>query len=383
MTKFNLDTSPVVLKAADFKSLLDALHAQGWETIGPRIRDGAVVFESIQNATELPVGWGDEQSEGKYRLHQSSDGRLFGYNVGPMSAKPFLHASRAELWRGQSDLKQATSPTKIMRKTALVGIRPCDLQAIFKQDDILLRGTFQDALYAARRRNLFLIVVECTRAGGTCFCKSTGTGPQATAEFDLALTEIKHDGGHWFLLRAGSRSGSELLKQLIVQEATPEQIQQARGMTEDAAQQMGRELETEDLRDILVRETENPRWEQIATRCLGCGNCTSVCPTCFCITTEDSVSLDGFTATREQRWDSCFTLDHSYMHGGSVRQSAKSRYRQWVMHKFATWHDQFGTSGCVGCGRCITWCPAGIDITAEIAAIRTPANQEEALDENN
>ena len=95
-----------------------------------------------------------------------------------------------------------------------------------------------------------------------------------------------------------------------------------------------------------------------------------VCPTCFCTTVEDHSDLAGETAERVRSWDSCFTLDFSYVHGGSVRTETQSRYRQWMTHKLASWIDQFGTSGCVGCGRCITWCPVGIDITEEAAAIR-------------
>jgi len=85
---------------------------------------------------------------------------------------------------------------------------------------------------------------------------------------------------------------------------------------------------------------------------------------------EDSSDLSGAQAERWRRWDSCFSLDHSQLHGGSVRSTTRARYRQWMTHKLANWIDQFGTSGCVGCGRCITWCPVGIDITEEVAAIR-------------
>jgi sulfhydrogenase subunit beta (sulfur reductase) len=108
----------------------------------------------------------------------------------------------------------------------------------------------------------------------------------------------------------------------------------------------------------------------VASRCLGCANCTLACPTCFCASVSDTTDLEGETAARVRRWDSCFTLDHSYIHGGSVRASLRARYRQWLTHKLASWIDQFGVSGCVGCGRCITWCPVGIDITEEVAAIR-------------
>jgi formate hydrogenlyase subunit 6/NADH:ubiquinone oxidoreductase subunit I len=107
----------------------------------------------------------------------------------------------------------------------------------------------------------------------------------------------------------------------------------------------------------------------VAQRCLACTNCTLVCPTCFCVAVEDTTDLAGDHVERHRRWDSCFTAGHSYVHGGSVHASTASRYRQWMTHKLSTWFDQFGSSGCVGCGRCIAWCPAAIDITEEAAAI--------------
>jgi ferredoxin len=94
-----------------------------------------------------------------------------------------------------------------------------------------------------------------------------------------------------------------------------------------------------------------------------------VCPTCFCTTPEDITDVTGEHAERWERWASCFELDFSYLHGGSVRQSGVGRYRHWITHKLSTWYDQFGHSGCVGCGRCIAWCPVGIDITEEAARL--------------
>jgi ferredoxin len=99
------------------------------------------------------------------------------------------------------------------------------------------------------------------------------------------------------------------------------------------------------------------------------------CPTCFCTTVDDVTDLTGSQAVRSRRWDSCFSMDFSYIHGGSVRSSGASRYRQWLTHKLASWQDQFGASGCVGCGRCITWCPVGIDLTEEVEAIRQDAER--------
>jgi Fe-S-cluster-containing hydrogenase component 2 len=133
-----------------------------------------------------------------------------------------------------------------------------------------------------------------------------------------------------------------------------------------------------DLRTLLIDSRESAHWQDVADRCLTCGNCTMVCPTCFCTTTEDTTDLTGQRTERSQRWASCFELDFSYLHGGSVRVSGESRYRQWITHKLSSWHDQFGNSGCVGCGRCIAWCPTGIDITAEVAALA--AEQSAATD---
>jgi ferredoxin len=144
----------------------------------------------------------------------------------------------------------------------------------------------------------------------------------------------------------------------------------AAAVVAQTASQMGRSLDTAGIKELLQGNPNHPRWDEVAERCLTCGNCTMVCPTCFCTTVEDHNDLTGTSAERVRKWDSCFTLDFSYVHGGSVRNSNKSRYRQWMTHKLASWIDQFGTSGCVGCGRCVTWCPVGIDITAEVAAIR-------------
>ncbi len=98
-----------------------------------------------------------------------------------------------------------------------------------------------------------------------------------------------------------------------------------------------------------------------------------MCPTCFCTDTEDVTDLTGDHAERWRRWDSCFSLDFSFVHGGTIRSSTRSRYRQWLTHKLGTWWAQFGESGCVGCGRCIAWCPVGIDLTEEVAALETAA----------
>lgn len=144
-------------------------------------------------------------------------------------------------------------------------------------------------------------------------------------------------------------------------------------MVARTAETLTRTLDTDGIRDLLFDNLDHPRWDEVASRCLACTNCTLVCPTCFCSTVEDTTDLTGGVAERWQTWDSCFTMDFSYIHGGSVRKTHRARYRQWLTHKLASWIDQFGTSGCVGCGRCITWCPVGIDLTEEVRALRESA----------
>jgi formate hydrogenlyase subunit 6/NADH:ubiquinone oxidoreductase subunit I len=238
------------------------------------------------------------------------------------------------------------------------------------QDRVFLQGEYRDPTYQARRKKIFVVAVNCGQAGGTCFCVSMNTGPQVTFGFDLALTEVLENGRHYFVVEVGSEPGAEVLGEVPFREAGVVEIEAAADIVARTATQMGRSMDTTDIKELLYRNYEHPRWDDVAARCLTCANCTMVCPTCFCTTVEDVTDLTGERAERWRKWDSCFTMDFSYIHGGSIRSSARARYRQWMTHKLATWIDQFGTSGCVGCGRCITWCPVGIDITEEVRAIR-------------
>lgn len=354
------------------QALLDALRGRGYRVIGPMLRDRAIVYDDIASVADLPEGWSDEQDGGYYRLKRRDDDALFGYAVGPHSWKQFLHPPALPLWRAEKrdrgfDIaRESGAPPRF----ALIGVRSCELHAIAIQDRVFLSGPYVDPHYRARREGTFIVAVNCSHAGGTCFCVSMDTGPKAESGFDLALTEIAADGRYTFLLEVGTEAGAQVLSEIPHEPAQSEDIAQAEAVVARTAASMGRRMEADGLRDLLLRNMQHPRWDDVAERCLTCGNCTMVCPTCFCTTVEDASDVSGQLATRARRWDSCFTMDFSYIHGGSVRSSARSRYRQWMTHKLATWHDQFGISGCVGCGRCITWCPVGIDITEEVRAIR-------------
>ena len=375
------EETSLIIERDQFQALLDALQARGFQTIGPKVQEGSIIYDELTSIDDLPAGWSDQQEAGAYRLIRRDDEALFGYNVGPHSWKQFLHPPALRLLQIESVAGNLTftegepeAPTY-----AFIGVRACDLQAIAVQDRVFLDGEYADPSYRSRRQRAFVVAVNCGQAGSTCFCASMGTGPKVIDGFDLSLTEIVQQDGHRFLVEVGSERGAELMREISHRGASDAEMETAEQIVQQAAGQMGRRMETAGIKELLYRNRDNARWEEVASRCLTCTNCTMVCPTCFCTTTEDVTDLDGGRAERWRKWDSCFTLDFSYIHGGSIRRSTAARYRQWLTHKLAAWIDQFGQSGCVGCGRCITWCPVGIDITEEVAAIRAsePASATE------
>jgi ferredoxin len=353
-------------------ALIDALRGRGFTVIGPTLKSQAIVYDELHSDADLPAGWTDAQEGGTYRVSRRDDDALFAHNAGPNSWKSLLFPPTITLWKGRrgDDGGLEVDPAEEPPRYAFIGVRSCDLHAIAIQDRVFMGDRYVDHDYEARRRDNFIVAVNCGKAGGTCFCVSMGTGPKADSGFDLSLTELIEDGDHRFLVEVGSERGAEVLEELTHREATADDERAAQEVIDATAASMGRTLDTDDIKGLLYGNLEHPRWDEVSERCLTCGNCTLVCPTCFCSTVEDVTDLAGGETERTRRWDSCFTFDHSYIHGGSVHDSGKARYRQWMTHKLASWIDQFGSSGCVGCGRCITWCPVAIDITEEAAAIR-------------
>jgi formate hydrogenlyase subunit 6/NADH:ubiquinone oxidoreductase subunit I len=370
-----------IITCESLQALIDALRKHDYQVLGPTVRDGAIVYDTIAHVADLPAGWKDHQEAGRYRLERRADDALFGFAVGPQSWKRYLHPPVEKLWTVNQGDGGVTLSNRVANapKFAFLGVRACELHAIAIQDRVFVDGPYPDAAYAMRRQDAFIIAVNCGQAGGTCFCVSMQTGPKASSGFDLALTELLEGDSHQFLVEVGSQAGAELLEQVPHSQATDANLAAAEAVVTRTASQMGRSLDTVGIKELLQDNLDHPRWDEVAERCLTCGNCTMVCPTCFCTTVEDHSDLTGTSAERVRQWDSCFTLDFSYLHGGSVRSTARSRYRQWMTHKLASWFDQFGTSGCVGCGRCITWCPVGIDITEEAAAIRSTPNARKGV----
>ena len=361
-----------VIERERFQSLFDILKQKGYTIIGPNIQGGAIVYDEIEQVDDLPVGWTDKQQEGVYRLRKREDGALFGYVVGPTSWKKYLFPSDLCLWQARGNNRQfiVTEQQDKSPRYAFLGVRACDMQAIMIHDRIFLQGEYRDPLYKSRREKSLIIAINCGQAAGTCFCTSMKTGPKVTNGFDIVMTEIIKSARHYFVLDSGSGKGEEIVRAIPSLQATKEEEEASECAVKNAVSMIERKLDTHRIKEFLYENQEHPQWDILDKRCLSCTNCTMSCPTCFCSTIEDVTDLKGKHAQRCRLWDSCFTMDFSYIHGGNVRVSTRSRYRQWMTHKLASWYDQFNTSGCVGCGRCITWCPVGIDITQEVCVMR-------------
>ncbi len=355
------------LERPKLQALLDALSSLGFTCVGPKLQQDAVVYDHVSSVDELPIGWTDEQAPGRYRLSKTNRDRCFDFVVGPQSWKKFLFPPSVPVMRTRitSDGFQTHSPEVEHPKFAFIGVRACELAAIAIQDRVFISEHYKDPIYAARRNQLFIVSVQCTRSAETCFCASMATGPASEAGFDLALTEL--DDG--FVLQIGSEAGEAVANQLPLRTATEDEVRAATAGWNAAAAQQTRRIDTTDLHRKLLNQLDHPHWSDVAKRCLSCANCTQVCPTCFCSSVDDVTDLVNEEIVRQRRWDSCFNFDFSHISGGPVRGDIRSRYRQWLTHKLGSWVEQFDTSGCVGCGRCITWCPVGIDLTEEVAVL--------------
>lgn len=360
-------TSAGFLQRSRFQQLLDVLAAQGFKCVGPRVQDQVILYDEIGTVDDLPLGMEVEQAPGRFTLRPENHKRHFSWANTAQAIKPLSFASHEVLWHCEKDEQGRLSfrqHTPAQEPIAIIGARACDLAALKLQQQHFLSPYAEDPWFKQRVGNLFIVAVHCSHAADTCFCAHTGDGPRADDEFDIALHEL--DEG--FIVETGSYSGEQVVKQLDLLDVQQSQQDQADAQLQHCADSQSRRL-PDHVKDRLLQQLENPHWEKIGERCLSCGNCTAVCPTCFCHQQHDELSIADHSASHYREWSSCFTHNHGYISGYSFRPTRTRRYRQWLTHKFANWYDQYGRSGCVGCGRCITWCPVGIDVTEELAAL--------------
>jgi sulfhydrogenase subunit beta (sulfur reductase) len=360
------------LPRARLDDLIATLGAGGRRVVGPTVEDGSIVFGDLSSGSDLPGGWTLRTTPGAAHLERLPEGpravRSFHFAVSGEGIKRFTFPSRVEAI-GFDTAPDGTVRVRVEAPApsplAIVGARACDLAALAVHDRVLAGGPAVDPDYAARRADLLIVAVECAVASATCFCRSMSSGPEVTGGADIVLGEL--DDG--FVIRASSAAGRRVVEALVLAEADPVRVTAVAAEVAGTRLAMLDDAVAPDARELLLANLDHPRWDAIAERCVACANCTLVCPTCFCtgLTVESGFEATASTASRT--WDSCFTEGYSQVAGGSFRPRHRDRYRQWLTHKFSTWWDQFGSSGCVGCGRCIAWCPVGIDVRDEIAAI--------------
>jgi len=293
-----------------------------------------------------------------------------------LSPKGFLYPPREVLFtfhkgEGFTEVEPKLSGSTELaevRKRIIFGVHPCDLNAILILDRVFL-GSYEDAYYRARRENTLLVALTCNRVGENCFCASMGFGPSLEAGYDLLLTDLNDR----YLVEIGSVSGQEMLKKAPLEEASPQDRETKERKLKALEEEMPKRVDTQGLPRILRRNLRHAVWARYKDICLACANCTMACPTCYCYDMIDRMELDLEKGVRERAWDSCFNPEFAQVHGGNFRAGRDSRLRQFVCHKMSYWMEQYGRFGCVGCGRCITWCPVGIDITEIVGEIRSDA----------
>jgi len=345
--------------------LIRNLRDRGYTVVGPSLSEGVVRLMELTGSADLATGVVDVQAPGSYALGRESP-LVFSSVNGPDSPKRYIHPAEVELSKlvDIGDGIESVSAFHPVGKFAFFGIRPCDLRAVEVMDRTMLTPGFEDRVYSALRNNSIFIVVNCTKAGENCFCVSMGTGPSAESGYDVAITELPEK-----LLVDIPEKNTPLFQGIELKPATEAELRTGAEMVQRAREQMGMRIAERDPSKRMYAAMDSPAWGKVAERCLACGNCTMVCPTCFCNTIIDRIDLRDESVSRVRVWDSCLSRDFVYSAGGNPRLQKMARYRQFVMHKFAYWPDEFGTYGCVGCGRCITWCPVGIDITETVNGV--------------
>lgn len=360
----------LAIEKEEIKRLFDSL-AREYSVIGPRLKNEVIIMSEIV-FNDIPAGHTDTQRPGYYRINEGGNS-IFSFVNGPDSPKRFFHSPHSIFHKFQRSKRgTAIAPHEEKEKRyAFFGVRACDMRGLEIHDRVFSGIPYTE--YHQRRKDSFIVALNCTRSGENCFCASMDAGPEVRGGYDIALTELDDI----FTLETGTERGKQIMEHLVVRQATATEIEEKEKRVNSCKTSMIKKMKIDDLPGFLYRHFDSPLWHDFAVRCLACGNCTQVCPTCFCSSAFDHIALSDiqkvheFSGQRVRKWDSCYSGNFARVHGGNFRPSRWARHRHWLNHKLGYWIEQFGITGCVGCGRCITWCPVGIDITEELERLRT------------
>jgi len=330
------------INKSDLKKLVDAIRKDGI-FYGPVKRGQEVLLSPVGQGDEIELDYYNFKLPPKNLFFQKSE-VLFTYEEGKMSEVPLKNIS-----------------------SVLFGVRPCDSISFLYLDRVFLDENFLDPYYRNRRNNTVVIALACSVPRTTCFCTSVGGKPTGREGADLFSSLL----GDSLLFEACSEKGRTFMANYssFFQEPDRDDIKARDEQSEGAGEKIGK-VDVAGITEKLADLFGSPLWEEISRRCLGCGACTYLCPTCHCFGLYDEKYDSKGARIRVQ--DSCmfpfFVLEAS---GHNPRDLIWERMRQRVMHKFFTTVKNFENMYCVGCGRCITACPVNMDIRETLREIVT------------
>ena len=259
-------------------------------------------------------------------------------------------------------------PVSDEHKQLIFGIRPCDAKALAILD-MTFKDTYEDPYYLSKRRNNVLVGLGCTKPYDSCFCTSLDSSPTDQTNVDLMLTDI----GDEFVIEQVSDKGKELIALTSeLEEATEADEARAKEAKEAAYSKVTRKLDTKDIDNkLLASFDDEDYWEKIAAKCISCGICTFLCPTCYCFDINDELVKEQ--GARFRSWDSCGFSVYTKMPMENPRLEKWRRVRQKVCHKYEFYPMNFNVIACTGCGRCIRLCPVNWDITQTLESVPAKA----------
>ncbi len=325
---------------ADYKFAKDKLAEvigalEGYQVFAPMAVDDVVRFKPVEDPAEVSLDFHNSNVPPKELMFPQTE-TLFKYRVGSTDIEPEVPEESA--------------------KRLVFGIRPCDAMA-YTIVDHLYSWDFPDPYYQKRRESTVLFGLACAEPMSSCFCPSLGGGPASEKGLDALMFDL----GDTFYVKTITDSGEEAAKAMGLEAASETEVKAAQAQEAEALAGIKRSIDTEGIPEKLPALYDHPFWEQFSDRCLSCGICTFLCPTCHCFDIQDEV--EAFDGRRARMWDTCMFAEYTaHTSGHNPRPTRKERTRNRISHKYSYFPEKFDVIACVGCGRCIYFCPVNIDI---------------------